>query len=176
MSIQSVINGIGTFLGGPYDPATRTYRSSPVHGVGVVRRAFAKADDHADYYRGMPPGTRTGCQIVITIPDQSEYRETVGPEGVGLMRVLYTVELNVFIRSECEYAEDAQDDVYALRDALLARLRSDHTLGGCVFQAGEAVAGGSAAISVRYGQPSSKAQLTKQYMQIKFTAVELTAV
>lgn len=172
MAIQTVLNGIATYLGGAYDSTTRTYRSSPITGVGVVRRAWAKRDDHNDYYHGMQPGTRSGSQIVIHIPDQMEMQETLGPENVAMKRVIYTVDLNVFVRSECEYAEDAQDDVYALRDAVLTRLRTDRTLGGAVYQSGIAVQGGSDAITVRYGQPVSNAELTKSFFTITFSAVE----
>lgn len=52
MSVQSVLDGICRYFGGEYDEQTRTYRSSPLSGagVGVVRRAWPKRDDHADYF------------------------------------------------------------------------------------------------------------------------------
>lgn len=174
MSVQSVLDGICRYFGGAYDQPTRTYRSSPLrqYGVGVVRRAWAKRDDHADYYLGMPPGTRTGCQIVVFIPRQSEHRIAVGGEHNGMKQITYEVVLNCFIRSACSYAEDAQDDVHALRDALIAHMRLDRTLGGAVFQAGEHIDGGMDGIDVRYGQPETKAELTKSFLEITFAAIE----
>jgi hypothetical protein len=67
VSIQSALDGICQYFGGPYDPQTRTYRSSPLsqYGVGVVRRAWAKRDDHNDYFWGQDAGTapaaRSSC-------------------------------------------------------------------------------------------------------------------
>jgi hypothetical protein len=177
VSVQSVLDGICTYFGGPYDAQTRTYRSSPLssHGVGVVRRAWAKRDDHADYFWGQPPGTRTGCQIVVFIPRHSERRIALGGEHGGMKQVTYEVTVNAFIRSNCPYAEDAQDDVHALRDALIEHMRLDRTLGGAVFQAGEHADGGMDGIDVRYGQPETKAELTKSFLEITFAAIEFVS-
>jgi hypothetical protein len=172
MSIQTVLDGICRYFGGPYDEATRTYRSSPIAGVGVVRRAWAKRDDHADYFRGQSPGARTGCQIVVWIPRHWEIREALGGPYSGMKRVGYDVELACYIRSRVPHAEDAQDDVYALRDALVERLRLDRTLGGAVFQAGEHIEDGQSNIVFEYGQPESTAELTKGFLLMSFGAVE----
>ena len=172
MSIQNVLDGICQYFGGPYDATTRTYRSSLVDGVGVVRRAWAKRDNHADYFNGMPPGTRTGSQIVVHIAHQHETRKCVGGATSGLKRAAYTVVLHCYIRSNTPHAEDAQDDVYALRDALVARLRQDRTLGGAVFQAGEAVEGETSWIEFEYGQAETKDELTKNYLSMQFPATE----
>lgn len=175
MSIQTALDGICTYFGGAYDPATRTYRSSPLaqSGVGVVRRAWAKRDDHADYYHGMQPGARTGCQIVVYIPRSTESRFAVAGATGGMKNVLYEVQLCCYIRSHTAHAEDAQDDVYALRDALVAHLRADRTLGGAVFEAGEHVDGGSGSIDFDYGQPETKAELTKSFLLMTFPALEI---
>lgn len=173
MSIQTVLSGICTYFGGPYDAATRTYRTSPVSGVGVVRRAWPKRDDHADYFHGMPPGTRTGSQIVVFIPRSSEVRFAVGGAQGGMKNVVYDVQLCCYIRSNTPHAEDAQDDVYTLRDALVARLRADRTLGGACFEAGEHVDGGSGEIAFDYGQPETKAELTKSFLLMTFPALEI---
>ena len=175
MSVQTVLDGICRYFGGAYDEPTRTYRSSPLtqYGVGVVRRAWAKRDDHADYVWGMPPGTRSGCQIVVFIPRQSERRLALGGEHSGMKQVIYEVTLNVFVRSASPYAEDAQDDVHALRDALVEHMRADRTLGGCVFQAGEHADGGMDGIDVTYGQPETKNELTKSFLEVTFAAVEI---
>lgn len=172
MTIQSALNGICEYFGGPYDPLTRTYRSSTVPGVGVVRRAWAKRDNHADYFQGLPAASRTGCQIVVFIPHQHETRKAVGGATSGLKRAAYVVEMHCYIRSRTPHAEDAQDDVYALRDALVQRLREDRTLGGAVFQAGEAIEGESDWIEFEYGQPETKDELTKSYLLMRFGATE----
>ncbi len=173
MSIQSVLDGISRYYGGPYDPQTRTYRSSPVAGVGVVRRAWASDDRLADYFHGMDPGARTGCQIVVWIPRRSEQRFALGGAHGGMKNVRYDVELACYIRSRTPHAEDAQDDVYALQDALVEWMRADRTLGGACFEAGEAVDGGQGAIDFDYGQPETKAGLTKSFLLMSFTALEI---
>ena len=52
MSIQTALDGICRYFGGAYDEPTRTYRASPLtqYGVGIVRRAWAKDDNLADYF------------------------------------------------------------------------------------------------------------------------------
>ncbi|MFJ6085172.1 hypothetical protein ACIQI8_27565 [Streptomyces sp. NPDC092369] len=173
MAITEVLDGICRYFGGDYDPATRTYRSSPVSGVGVVRRGAPTDDKAADYFVGMDPGTRTGSVVLVTIPRQHERRVAVGGEHSGMKLIVYDTILRVFLRSNTPYAEDAQDDAYALREALVAHMRKDRTLDGCVFQAGEHVteAGGDG-IDVEYSEAASKAGLTKGYFEMRFAAVE----
>jgi hypothetical protein len=175
VSIQSVLDGICRYYGGTYDDTTRTYRSSPLttYGVGVVRRAWAKDDNLADYFLGQDPGARTGCQMVVYIPRSTETRFAVGGATSGHKNVVYEVQLCCYIRSRTPHAEDAQDDVYALRDALVEHMRADRTLGGAVFEAGEHVDGGSGSIDFDYGQPETKAQLTKSFLLMTFPALEI---
>lgn len=173
MSISSVLDGICRYFGGPYDPTTRTYRSSPLQGVGVVRRAWTKDDRLADYFNGQDSGARTGCQIVVWIPRSTEARFAVGGATGGHKNVVYEVQLCCYVRSRTPYAEDAQDDVYALRDALVEHLRAERTLGGAVFEAGEHVDGGNGSIDFDYGQPETKAELTKSFLLMTFPALEI---
>lgn len=175
MSAATVLDGICRYFGGPYDPATRTYRASPVTGVGVVRRAWAKRDDKQDYFRGMPPGARTGSQIIIWIPRRSESRFALGGEHGGQKNVRYTVQLAAYVRSRTSHAEEAQDDVYALEDALVEWMRRDRTLGKACFEAGEAVDGGIGSIDFEYGQPETSAELTKSFFLMTFTALEIVS-
>lgn len=172
MTIQSALTGICTYLGGPYDASSHTYRSSPISGVGVVRRGWPKRDDHADYFHNMPAGARTGCQMVVHIPRDEESRRALGGEHSGIKGVVYDVDLHCFIRSRTPHAEDAQDDVYALRDAIKDQLRADRTLGGAVFQAGEYVYHGHGSITCSFGQPETKAELTKSFLLVQFQAIE----
>jgi hypothetical protein len=175
VSVSSVLDGICRYVGGAYDPVTRTYRSSPLQtaGVGVVRRAWAKDDRLADYFHGQDAGARTGCQIVVYIPRSTESRFAVAGATGGMKNVVYEVQLCCYIRSRTPHAEDAQDDVHALRDALVDHLRAERTLGGAVFEAGEAVDGGSGSIDVEYGQPETKAELTKSFLLVTFPALEI---
>jgi hypothetical protein len=175
VSIQTALDGICRYFGGAYDPQTRTYRSSRLsqYGVGVVRRAWPKRDDHQDYFWGQAPGARTGCQVVVYIPRSTETRFALGGATGGQKNVLYEVQLCCYIRSRTPYAEDAQDDVYALRDALVEHLRADRTLGGAVFEAGEHVDGGSGSIDFDYGQPETKAEMTKSFLLMTFPALEI---
>ncbi|WP_369043508.1 hypothetical protein [Streptomyces sp. Midd1] len=176
MAITEVLDGICRYFGGDYDPATRTYRTSPVSGVGVVRRAAPKDNKASEYFVGMEPGTRTGSVILVFIPTQHEYRRALGGEHGGVKQVVYDVRLRAFLRSNTSYAEDAQDDAYALREALLEWMRRDRTLGGCVFQAGEHVTeSGADGIDVQYSEPSTAANLTKGYFELRFAAVEFVA-
>jgi hypothetical protein len=175
VSIQSVLDGICRYYGGAYDETTRTYRSSPLsqYGVGVVRRAWAKDDNLADYFLGQAAGARTGCMVIPWIPRSTETRFAVAGEHGGMKNVVYEVQLACYIRSRTPYAEDAQDDVYALRDALVEHLRADRTLAGAVFEAGEHVDGGNGSIDFDYGQPETKAELTKSFLLMTFPALEI---
>ncbi|MEU2426897.1 hypothetical protein ABZ619_38795 [Streptomyces sp. NPDC007851] len=173
--MQSVLDGICRYFGGAYDEQTRSYRSSPLSkaGVGVVRRAFGKQDDHAEHFLGMPPGTRTGCHMVVFIAQSSERRIALGGEHNGQKQVVYDVTLNCFIRSNSAFAEDAQDDTFALRDALVEHMHQSRTLDGAVFQAGEYVENGLGSIDCRFAQPETKAQLTKGFLEVRFAAIEI---
>lgn len=174
MSIQSTVDGICRYFGGPYDPQTRTYRSSPLSGVGVgvVRRGWPKRDNHSDYTHGQQPGARTGCQIVVYIPRRHESRRAVGGEHNGQKQITYEVQMCCYVRSTAAYAEDAQDDVYDLQEALLEWIRRDRTLGNAVWQAGEHTDDGSDGIDVTTAQSETRAEATKSYFEITFAAVE----
>lgn len=175
MSVRAVVDGICQYLGGPYDAATRSYRTPQVPGVGVVRRAWAKRDDHNDYTLGMAKGTATGCQIIVHIARTSEARFALGGAYSGRKNVLYEVHLLCYVRSTHPHAEDAQDDIHDLADAIVAHLRADRTLGGAVFEAGEAVDGGQGSIDVEFGQVESKGELSKGFLLVSFPALEIIA-
>ncbi|MEU6347238.1 hypothetical protein ABZ883_40600 [Streptomyces sp. NPDC046977] len=173
MAIAAVLDGIACYFGGDFDEPTRTYRTSAIPGVGVVRRGAPKDDKAADYFNGMQAGARTGSVVLVFIPRQHEIRRALGGEHSGLKQVVYEVLLRVFLRSNTSYAEDAQDDAYALRDALVEWMRRDRTLGGAVFQAGEHITeAGADGIDVEYSQSATTAGLTKGYFEVRFAAVE----
>lgn len=172
MSIQTVLDGICRYFGGPYDEQTRTYRSSTVPAVGAVRRAFPKRDDHADFFNGQAPGARTGALMVVTIYRQKEFRVALGGPTSGAKQVNYEVALVCYLRSRTPHAEDAQDDAYQLRDDIVEHMRADRTLGGAVFTAGEFIEGAGNGISCSYGQPDTKAELTKHVIEVTFACCE----
>lgn len=174
MTVRTALHGICTYFGGPYDPDTRTYHSSPLAdvGVSVVRRAWARDDSKAQYFEGLPDGARTGCLIVVHIPRSYENRVALGGEHGGMKRIAYEVELFVYIRSTAPHAEDAQDDTYTLRDALVEWMRQDRTLGGAVAQAGEYIDGAAGGIEFQYGQAEVTAGLVKDFLQMTFGAIE----
>lgn len=175
MSSASVLDGICRYFGGPYDPNTRTYRASPVSGVGIIRRGWAKRDVPAGYFRGMPAGARTGSQGVFWIPRRSEQRFALGGPHGGMKNVRYEIEGAFYVRSRTQHAEDAQDDMYALQDALVEWMRADRTLGGACFEAGEFVDGGQGSIDFENAQPETTTELTKSFFLMSFTALEIVS-
>lgn len=170
MTAQTVLNQFAVYFGGPYDAATRTYRTPQLPGLGVVRRAWAKDDVHADYLLNMQAGTESGSQMVVQLSDGESMRR-----ALGVKRVHYHVELHVFIRSVAAYAEDVQDYGYALRDAIVARIEADRTCGSGGFEAGGFQVGegeGDMWLRWEFGQSATNAQLTQAYLRIDTTAVE----
>ena len=109
MSTADALRGICTYFGGTYDEPTRTYRTSPIPGVGVVRRASPADDDHNEYFNGQAPGARSGCVMLVTIYHSDEFRIALGGEHGGWKQVNYRVELACFLRTRSTYAEDGQD-------------------------------------------------------------------
>ena len=170
----TVADQVCTFFGGAYDTPTRTYRTPTVAGLSVVRRAWAKQDDAADYFVGQAPGTTTGCQMVVFITDTRDHRVAL-PAITGRRKVHYAVEMHCFILSTAAYAEDVQDFTYALRDALVAKIRTDPTLGtGGIeagnFQVGEGSEDGGGEIMTHFEQYDTTAELTKAYLLVSFEA------
>lgn len=171
MSASTVLNGLCVFFGGAFDQPTRTYRTPQVTGLGVVRRAFAKRDDRADYYLGMPVGALTGSQLVVQLPGGAE-RRTAMPAVKGWKRVEHKVEMHFFLVSTQPYGEDAQDEFYALRDAVIARIHTDPTCGTGGFEALGFQIGEGLDIEWDLAQAESRAEQSKGYLLIKCTAVE----
>jgi hypothetical protein len=171
VSASSVLNGLCTYFGGAYDAVTRTYRTPQVAGLGVVRRAFAKDDVGADYYLGMATGTPTGCQLVVQLPGGAE-RRTAVPMVRGWKRVEHRVELHAFLISSQLYGEDAQDDFYALRDALFAKIHADPACGSGGFENLGFQVGEGELLEWDLAQAEAKAGQTRGYLFIKTIAVE----
>ena len=171
MSASSVLNGLCVYFGGAYDAASRTYRTPQVAGLGVVRRAFPKDDVGADYYLGMTTGTPSGSQLVVQLPGGSERRAAI-PAVQGWKHVEHKVQLHCFLISAQLFGEDAQDDAYALRDALIARIHLDPACGSGGFENLGFQVGEGSPIDWDLAQSEAKAGLTKGYLLIEMTAVE----
>lgn len=170
MTAATVADQICQYFGGPYVPAFRNYRTPTVAGISLVRRAWAKRDDFADYFFGQPPGTATGCQMVVWLSDDSDRRVAL-PAVTGRRKVRYQVEMHCFVWSTASYAEDVTDFVYALGDAIKAKIRTDPTLGtggieNNAFQVGE----GDGEIALHREQGATTDEGTKAYLLVQFEA------
>lgn len=170
----TVLDQVCQFFGGAYDPGTRTYRTPTVSGLSVVRRAWAKRDDYADYFVGQAQGTMTGAQMVVQVPDTRDRRVAL-PAIQGRRKVHYALELHCFVWSKALYVEDCQDFTYGLRDAIIARIRTDPTLGtGGIeagnFQVGEGSEDGGGEIMTHVEQPATVDDATKAYLLVTFEA------
>jgi hypothetical protein len=170
----SVLDQTCQFFGGAYDSTTHTYRTPTVAGLSVVRRATPKRDDFQEYVVGQPPGTMTGAIMLVWIPTTHDHRAAL-PAVSGRREVFYGIELHNFIWSKASFAEDCQDFVYQLEDAIKAKIRTDPTLGSGgfeagAFHAGEGPAGGIGDIDTEYQQGAMKNEGTKAYLRISFTA------
>jgi hypothetical protein len=175
MGVEQVIPGIAAYLGGGYDPTFRRYTgNTPSPMIGCVRRAMPKQADAAEFFLAQPEGARTGAIVVVGCFRHIQERVTPGPSvapgGGHLERIVYDVELACYLRSSASYAEDTQDDVWAVKSALLARLRADPTLGGVALISGEHDPGGDT--TVDYGHIETTAGLSKTYFSISFGATE----
>jgi hypothetical protein len=180
VSVQTVLNQICTYLGGPYDASQRIYATpgAPiVAGLYTVSRAWWKDDDHAMYRYGATSVVLSGSRMIVQIPGGEEHRVAVAGATSGMKKVAHDVQLHTYIRSEEPYAEDSQDFGYALKDAIYARLRADRTCGSGGlenganggFQVGE---GGQPWFRWAMGQARVSAGLTKVYLRIECEAHE----
>lgn len=166
----AVIDAVCQFFGGPYDANTHTYHTPTVAGLGTVRRAWPKEDDFNEYTGGAA-GVATGCVMVAQISDIIDGPRAALPAIGGRRKVSYLIDLHCFIWSTALFGEDCQDFVYALRDAITARMRTDPTMGSGgievnAFQVGE----GDGRIRTHIEQGATLAGATKAYMSISFEA------
>lgn len=170
----TVIDQVCQFFGGAYDPLTHTYHTPAVSGLTVVRRAWAKRGDFNEFFTGAPIGTVTGCVMVVQIGDTRDRRVAL-PAIQGRRKVHYGVDLHCFLWSKAGYSEDGQDFTYALRDAIVAKIRTDPTLGtGGIeagnFQVGEGSEDGGGEIATHLEQQVTEDETTKGYLLISFEA------
>jgi hypothetical protein len=176
VSTQQIRDGVCQWFGGPYDQEFRSYRIPQVHGLGVVRRGRPKRDDAADYYLGAPSaGAVAGAQMLVHVARGVEQRAAMaGPFG-GLKLVAHSVTLHVFMRSTSEWAEDAQDAFYDLKDALIARIREDRCMGTGGFESGYGEGfsvgeGGEPWLIWEMDPAETSDELTSGYLTVSFDA------
>lgn len=143
--LGTVKDQVAQFLGGTYRTETHDYRTAAVGGTNItglalVRRGYAKHEDFADFFAGAAAGAETGAWMAVWIPDKIERRLTT-PAVVGRKHVRYVVELHCYVWSKARYAEDCSDFIDALDKAIVARIRTDPTLGTGGFEVGQIQAG-----------------------------------
>lgn len=174
---SAVRDSIGAYLVGPYSAAERGFLPAvvgapPVAGLNVGRRAWQKDDDRRDFTRDAPAGTRSGALLIVQVGQGDEKRVAVAGQAHGLKQVRHVVTLHCYVQSMEPYAEDAQDFAYALKDAIIARIRADPTcasggfeLGG--FQIGE---GGDPWLRWTMPPPATSAEMTRIYLRVECEA------
>lgn len=176
MSAASVADQVARYLGGAYDPTTHTYRSPQIYPegivVGAVRRGRPKRLDIADYFLGRL-GTSVGSQIYIRLSGGREIRTGIGGSLYGEKQVRHDVMLNCLIRGDTAYAEDIQDGMYALLDAIRDYIHSDRTMGsGGIENNGFMVGESSPWLSWTMSDVVSTAEKNEALLRIMFPADE----
>jgi hypothetical protein len=111
--------------------------------------------------------------------DHQGERRLTFPAGSGSKQVDYKVGLlTVFqYRIPPQLPDGADEDAWspvhdAFLDAVVARLRSDQTLGGAVLQAGEGTDGGEQ-LAIRRDLPRIDGGILHSWTAIEFTATEI---
>lgn len=171
MTAAAFLDQVCQFFGGPYDATSHTYHTPTIAGVSVVRRAWAREDWAGEYFQQLLVGTPTGCIVIAQIADIDDGPREALPAIQGRRFVRYAFDLHCFFMSKALFVEDCQDAVYALRDAVTAKIRTDPTLGSGgiennAFQVGE----GGGVIRTRIEQGGNEDGLTRAYMRISFEA------
>ena len=136
-TIQVVRDGICSWFGGPYDSITRSYGFPQVPGLGTVKRGRPKSEDDIDYYLGAPStGAVMGSVMNVHIGSGAETRAAIAGAFGGLKLLRSEATLYCFLRSNAEYAEDAEDAFYDFLEAIKDRIRADRTMGSGGFENG----------------------------------------
>lgn len=177
MTAQAVQNQICVYFGGPYDYPTRSYRTPQVPGLGVVRRAFPKREDEAEFFLSTGPGVGLGSAMVVWLVDGDERRIAFAGATDGRKRVAYQVQLHLFVRCKLDHAEDGQDYAYGLLDAIRDHIHADRTCGSGGFEVGGFQVGEGDAPQFRWHleQANTSEDVTDLYMRIETDALEIIA-
>lgn len=180
MGAAEIRHQIALYLGGPYVPAARAYLTPTVAGLGVVRRSRPKRDNHREWHgpnQALPHGTA----LFVHVGPAEERRVVFDGPRSEMRHTRHDVTLKVLMRSPARYAEDAEDALYALRDALCERLRADLTLGSGGFEAGATVgfeiptAGGEPEIRTRHEPVETDSALTLGELIVEFAVHQYRA-
>lgn len=146
------------------------------NGLGSVRVFESKRQGDVYFNFNLAPGRMAGAQMIVELGPQNETRTQKGgavggPQG-GRKLIRYMVLLHIFHRSMMAHAEDGGADLDGLLEAFYNLIRTDHTLGGAVVQAGESPYG------IRTSPPALNIANNKveSYVAISFEAdVEIVA-
>lgn len=170
-SRTAVRKGIAAYFGGTFDTNSRSYRGGALtsSGLGVVRAGYPKELNMRDAFEGSPAGRMSGAFMIVDFGNDTEVRDgnAGAPQvdgngnliGGGIKRVTYQVTLDCYHISQELYAEDAQEDVDKLIEAIKQRIRIDRTLGGVCMDGGE-TASGIRTLMRHSGQDNNKRTLT----------------
>jgi hypothetical protein len=170
-TLRGVHDQVCRWFGGPYDPNTRSYRTPQVEGLGVVRRARPKREDEADFFLGAPAaGALMGSWLWVHVDSGTEGRVATAGAFGGLKELDSAVVLHVFLRSNTEFGEDAQDAFYDLRERLIARIREDRCLGSGGFENGGFDVGEGTPLRWSMAPAETSNELTTGYLAIELTA------
>lgn len=136
MAADPILDQICLFFGGAYVAAQHAYQSPTVSGINQVRRGFDKLDDFNEYFQpNIGFGTGVGCQCVIRLTDGIDRRLTL-PAIQGRKHHSFSVAMYLYFWGTTAYAEDVQDQVSAVRRAVIAAMRTDPTCGSGGIEAG----------------------------------------
>lgn len=170
-TIQTVRDGICMWFGGPYDSATRSYRTPQVDGLGVVKRGRPKSFDDSEYYIGAPSsGVVMGSAMYMHIGSGVETREAFAGAFSGLKLLRSQVTLYCFLRSLTEFGEDAEDAFYDFLEAMKNRIRADRAMGSGGWELGGFVVGEGSAPPVRWqmNPPDTSSEMVTAELDIQF--------
>jgi hypothetical protein len=181
VSQTTVMAALGTWFGGTpvEDPApeagVRRYSGGPITGLGMLYAGFPERFPASDFTADQPAGAEHGAIGVLRLEDPHEVRVALGPQG--LRRISHPVTFHLYHRSTAKHAEDARTHLRALQDELAARLRSDPTLGGAVFTAGESDTGPGSGVgnAFRTNVTASSGGRHETRSDWTFTVVEYTS-
>jgi hypothetical protein len=152
------------------DAVVNWFAPPAVSGLNLVTRSKTKLVQGQQFFGAT--GVGSGAVAFVYFERKREHRRAFGGPRSGWKRVVYTVGLVVLFRSNRERMEDAADDHDALMDAIEARLRSDRTLGGTVFSAGEGAELGQDDIETVSDLPKLVGQETHVWGVLRFEVAE----
>jgi hypothetical protein len=147
------------------------FTTPAIPGVGTVFTSLPKTIQGSDSLSGV--GALDGASLAVYIESEQEYRKAFAGATDGHKRIEYRVVLQVAFRSVKQLAQDAMTDFDTLIELLKVRLRSDRTLGGQVWQAGEGNGLGAPDITCRYQIPKVTGNgEIHQWAALTFTVIE----